>query len=159
MESFSPFRCPNIHKPESTRVLFLATRYKKPSLKRNETKENSRKNTVVHEDKDWYLRNYLKSLCNRPDLLSSLQFCIELRDFKYLVIASERKTTAILHLTTLLKSKLSFQRDLLSLSFTLLRLDEVKYLLGKGSLISESLAQISTKRCQITTLSIFPLCG
>ena len=95
----------------------------------------------MHEDKDWYLRNYLKSLCDRPDLLSSLQFCIELRDFKYLVIASdcsERETTAILHSTTLLKSKLFFQRDLLSLLFKLFRLDEVNFLLGKGSLISES---------------------
>ena len=100
------------------------------SLKRKEITENSLKNTVVHEDKGWYLRNYLKSLCNRPDLLSSLQFCIELGNFKYLVTASERKTTAILHLTTLLKSKLSFQRDLLSLSFKLNRLDEVKFLFG-----------------------------
>ena len=101
----------------------------------------------------------MKSLCNRPDLLSSLQFYIELRDFKYLVIASERKTIAILHLTTHLKSELSFQRDLLSLPFKLLRLDEVKFLLGKGSLVSEKLAQISTKSCQIPTLSIFSECG
>jgi hypothetical protein len=49
--SFLLFRCPNIHKPESNRVLFLATWYKKPSLKRKEFKENSRSNTVVREDK------------------------------------------------------------------------------------------------------------
>ena len=51
LETFSLFRCPNIHKPENRQILSLATRYKKPSLKRSETKENSPKNTVVHEDK------------------------------------------------------------------------------------------------------------